>query len=76
MRLKLNHTITLRRGSSLNFFADIDGEHTPKLYISRTAPVDDSGIIDGELYNNLPVADIKKLMNDINKLLSKFNEGK
>lgn len=73
MRIKLNHTITLRRGSSLNFFADIDGEHTPKLYISRTAPVDDSGIIDGELYNNMPVAEIKKLMNDINKLLKEFN---
>lgn len=73
MKVKLNHTITLRRGSSLNFFADIDGQHIPKLYISRTAPVDDSGIIDGELYNNLPVKDIEKLMNDINKLVKEFN---
>lgn len=75
MRIKLNHTITLRRGSSLNFFADIDGERIPKLYISRTAPVDDSGIIDGELYNTMPVAEIKKLMNDINKLVKEFNNN-
>lgn len=75
MKVKLNHTITLRRGSSLNFFAGIDGQHAPKLYISRTAPVDDSGIIDGELYDTLPVADIKKLMNDINKLVKEFNNN-
>ena len=75
MKVKLSHTITLRRGSSLNFFADIDGNN-PKLYVSHTTPADETGIIDGELYNNLPVADIKKLMTDINKLVAKFNEGK
>ena len=75
MKVKISHTVTLRRGSSLNFFAEVDGENTPKLYVSHTTPADETGIIDGELYDNLPVKDIEKLMNDINKLVKAFNQG-
>lgn len=73
MKIKLNHTITKRRGHSINFFADIDGEHIPSLYISQTVPMATDGIIDGELYDTKLADDIKKLANDIHKLVEKFN---
>ena len=75
MRLKLNHTITKKRGQSISFFCDIDGQHLPSIYISQTAPVTNDGIMDGDIYDVKLSADIKKLAQKIHTLVEKFNKG-
>ncbi len=75
MKVKLNHTITKKRGQSINFFCDIDGQHLPSIYVSQTTPIAGDGIIDGDIYDVKLSADIKKLAQKIHTLVEKFNKG-